>query len=102
MLEETPQAEQEQRAILFGVKEEVVLSPLPACTDKIIEIIQEQVGSVKLHNRFVKDLAADQYDMDEIFYELEIEFNLNIPDKDRVGFVRVQDVVDYIEGRCNA
>ena len=67
--------------------------------EKVKGIIVEQLGvadtAVTLEASFIDDLGADSLDIVELVMALEEEFDIEIPDAEKV--VTVGDVVDYIK-----
>lgn len=43
------------------------------------------------------DLGLTSFDLVSIVAEFEDEFDLEVPDRDIMGFVTIQDVMDYLE-----
>ncbi len=48
---------------------------------------------------FIDDLGADSIDSVELLMAFEVEFKIDIPEKDAELFQRVDDVVKYLESR---
>ena len=69
--------------------------------DKVKDIIVEQLGvdeeEIKLEASFIDDLGADSLDIVELIMALEVEFDLEIPDKEAEKIATVGDAVDYIK-----
>ena len=69
--------------------------------EKVQEIIVEQLGvekeEVTLEATIKEDLGADSLDAVEISMALEEKFEKAIPDEELEKFVRVSDIVAYIE-----
>ena len=72
-----------------------------AVTDKITEIIVEQLGvkpeEVTPEASFVDDLGADSLDTVELVMALEEEFGIEIPDEDAEKIATVGDAIKYIQ-----
>ena len=77
-----------------------------AVTDKVTEIIVEQLGvkpeEVTPEASFVDDLGADSLDTVELVMALEEEFGIEIPDEDAEKIATVGDSVRYIENKLKS
>jgi acyl carrier protein len=58
-------------------------------------------GKVKPEADFGKELGADSLDVVELVMAIEDEFEMEIEDQSASQIATVQDVLDYIEGRCD-
>lgn len=71
-----------------------------AITEKVIEIISEQMGADKTEisreTSFINDLNADSLDTVELVMEFEDEFDMSIPDEEAEKIQTVGAAVDYI------
>ena len=71
-----------------------------AITQKVIEIISEQMGADKTEisreTSFINDLNADSLDTVELVMEFEDEFDMNIPDEEAEKIQTVGAAVDYM------
>ena len=69
--------------------------------EEVQKVIAEQLGldlaQVKPESRLVEDLEADSMDVVELVTELEMNYQIEIPDEAMTTLVTVQDVVNYIE-----
>lgn len=69
--------------------------------DKVKEIIVEKLdvdeSLVTMDTDIMKDLEADSLDAVEVILGVEEEYGLEIPDEDADGFVKVCDIVNYID-----
>ena len=69
--------------------------------DKVKELIVEQLDvnaeDIEMDTDIMKDLEADSLDAVEIILGVEEEFDVEIPDEDAENFVKVGDIVEYIE-----
>jgi len=69
--------------------------------DRLIKIFAEETGitdiEITAETVLRKDLRINSYDFIQIICEIEEEFDIEISDKDIVGFVTVGDVVNYLE-----
>jgi len=76
-----------------------------AVTDKVREIIAEQLGVKKeevIDNaKFIDDLGADSLDTVELVMALEEEFGIEIPDEDAEKMVAVGEAIKYIEQKAS-
>ena len=72
-----------------------------AVSDRVIEIVSEQLGvdkdKVSQETSFVNDLGADSLDTVELVMELEEEFDINIPDDAAEKIQTVGQAIDFIE-----
>ncbi|HET6465982.1 MAG TPA: acyl carrier protein [Nitrospiria bacterium] len=66
---------------------------------RLAEKFQKNVSEISLESRLVQDLGLDSLDTFELLFELENEFNITIPTADALAFVRVQDVVAYVQNK---
>ena len=73
--------------------------------EKVKGIIVEQLGvadtAVTMEASFIDDLGADSLDIVELVMALEEEFDISIDDSVAEKFVKVSDVIDYIEKAKN-
>ena len=71
--------------------------------EKVKEIIVDTLNceqeKVTLEANLKEDLGADSLDAVELNMALEEAFDLSIPDEDLILFVKVQDIVRYIESK---
>ncbi len=51
---------------------------------------------VRNEMKLIEDLGLDSLDTFDLLFELEKEFEIEIPNVDALRFVRVQDVVSYV------
>ena len=69
--------------------------------EKVKELIVEQLDvdaeDIQMETDIMKDLEADSLDAVEIILGVEEEFDVEIPDEDAENFVKVGDIVEYIE-----
>ena len=76
-----------------------------AVTDKVREIIAEQLGvkkdEVTDEAKFIDDLGADSLDTVELVMALEEEFGVEIPDEDAEKMMTVGEAIKYIEQKAN-
>ena len=71
-------------------------------TDGVVEKLGVKAEDVTLDSTFVNDLGADSLDRVELVMALEDEFDLEIMDSDSEKFIKVSDVVSFIESKKNA
>ncbi|ABK60405.1 MULTISPECIES: acyl carrier protein [Clostridium] len=62
-----------------------------------LEINEDEI---KLGSNFQDDLGVDSLDIFEIVMEIEDEFDLEIPNEDIENVKTVEDLVKYIDSRC--
>ena len=71
--------------------------------EKVTKIIAEQLGvdkpEVPLEKDLMKDLNADSLDALEITMEIELEFDITIPDDAAGKLKTTQQIIDYLG--CN-
>ena len=74
--------------------------------EKMIPIIAEQLNvnesEIKAESNFKDDLGADSLDLFELVMAFEEEFGVEIPSEDLPSIVTVNDVVEYLKGKCVA
>lgn len=72
---------------------------------KITAVTVEKLGvkeeDVKLDASFVNDLGADSLDRVELVMALEDEFDIEIPDEVAEKFIKVSDVLAYVQSKVN-
>lgn len=62
-----------------------------------LEVSEDEI---KLESDFQDDLGVDSLDIFEIVMEIEDEFDLEIPNEDIENVKTVEDLVKYIDSRC--
>jgi acyl carrier protein len=70
--------------------------------ERIIKILSNfgiDKSAVSDDANFMKDLGFDSLDTVDLMMQLEMEFNISIPDEDYVRIVTVQSLVEYLEER---
>lgn len=69
--------------------------------DKVKEIIVEKLdvdeALVTMDTDILKDLEADSLDAVEVILGVEEEYGIEIPDEDADSFVKVCDIVNYVD-----
>lgn len=63
---------------------------------RLAKILKIQPSEVQKEARLIEDLEIDSLDILELIFELEEEFNIEIP-QDKSPFVTVQDVITYVQ-----
>lgn len=61
----------------------------------------KEMVDIQNEMRLIEDLGLGSLDIFELSFELETEFEIEIPTVDALRFVRVQDVITYIKGRTH-
>ncbi|MBN2078161.1 MAG: acyl carrier protein [Spirochaetes bacterium] len=76
---------------------------MPALFDRVQKIIMKQLNvdesQVSGDASFTDDLGADSIDSVELVMAFEAEFNIDITEQDAEGFIKVDDVVKYLQAR---
>ena len=62
----------------------------------LAKILKKQPSEVQKEARFIEDLEIDSLDTLDLIFELEEEFNIEIP-QGQLPFVTVQDVINYVQ-----
>lgn len=78
--------------------EEELLKKITAVTVEKLGVKEEEV---KLDSSFVNDLGADSLDRVELVMALEDEFDIEIPDDQAEKFIKVSDVLAYVQSKVN-
>lgn len=63
--------------------------------------LKRDVSSITPQHTLRGDLALNSLDAIELMFRIEEEFDLSIPDDDMQGFVKVGDVIDYLQRRLD-
>jgi acyl carrier protein len=61
--------------------------------------LKQDVSSITPEHTLRGDLKLNSLDAIELMFRIEEEFDLSIPDDDMMGFVKVGDVIDYLQLR---
>jgi acyl carrier protein len=61
--------------------------------------LKQDVSSITPEHTLRGDLKLNSLDAIELMFRIEEEFDLSIPDDDMQGFVKVGDVIDYLQRR---
>ena len=73
--------------------------------NKIKAVVVEKLGvkpeDVTTDASFVNDLGADSLDRVELVMALEEEFDIELLDEDAEKFIKVSDVLAYIQNKLN-
>jgi acyl carrier protein len=78
--------------------EEELIKKITAVTVEKLGVKEEEV---KLDSSFVNDLGADSLDRVELVMALEDEFDIEIPDDQAEKFIKVSDVLAYVQSKVN-
>ena len=62
----------------------------------LAKILKKQPSEVQKEARLIEDLEIDSLDTLELIFELEEEFNIEIP-QGQSSFKTVQDVINYVQ-----
>ena len=62
----------------------------------LAKILKKQPSEIQKEARFIEDLEIDSLDTLDLIFELEEEFNIEIP-QGQSPFVTVQDVINYVQ-----
>ncbi len=65
----------------------------------LAKILNKQPSQVQKDARLIEDLKIDSLDTLDLIFELEEEFDIEIPTEDELRFVTVQDVISYVENK---
>jgi acyl carrier protein len=63
--------------------------------------LKQNVSSITPEHTLRGDLKLNSLDAIELMFRIEEEFDLSIPDDDMQGFVKVGDVIDYLQRRLS-
>jgi len=63
--------------------------------------LKQDVSSITPEHTLRGDLKLNSLDAIELMFRIEEEFDLSIPDDDMMGFVKVGDVIDYLQRRLS-
>lgn len=72
--------------------------------EKLKEIIADQldVEDIRMESSITEDLHADSLDVVDLIMTIESEFDLEFPDSDVEAIKTVGDIVNYIEANTSA
>ncbi len=63
----------------------------------LAKIKMKPPAEIHKQSRLIEDLEIDSLDTLDLIFQLEEEFNIEIPQEDQLPFVTVQDVITYVE-----
>jgi acyl carrier protein len=63
--------------------------------------LKQDVSSITPEHTLRGDLKLNSLDAIELMFRIEEDFDLSIPDDDMQGFVKVGDVIDYLQRRLS-
>src|SRR4030095_10364528 len=63
--------------------------------------LKQDVSTITREHTLRGDLKLNSLDAIELMFRIEEEFDLSIPDDDMQGFVKVGDVIDYLQRRLS-
>jgi len=73
--------------------------------ERIIEglakILKKPPSEIHKEARLIEDLEIDSLDLLDLIFEVEEEFNIEIP-QNQAPFVTVQDVINYVQEKTKA
>jgi acyl carrier protein len=77
------------------------MEALDLIEERIKKGLAQKVGKTEISNdsRLIEDLGLDSLDTFDLLFELEKEFDIEIPTVDALRFIRVQDVVGYVRNK---
>jgi acyl carrier protein len=67
----------------------------------LAKIKQKPPNEIQKQSRLVEDLEIDSLDTLDLIFQLEEEFNIEVPQEEQLPFQTVQDVVTYVQRRTN-
>ena len=67
----------------------------------LAKILKKKPNEIQKEARLIEDLEIDSLDTLDLIFELEEEFNIEIP-QNQIPFVTVQDVIHYVEEKTKA
>ena len=69
--------------------------------DELLKMISRNLDVpetiIKPESTFKEDLGADSLSLVELVMAIEEKLNISVPDEDAEKFIRVQDVIAYLE-----
>ncbi len=63
----------------------------------LAKIKMKHPDEIQKQARLIEDLEIDSLDTLDLIFQLEEEFDIEIPQEDQLPFVTVQDVITYVE-----
>jgi len=74
-------------------------------TDKVIQVLAEMLHrkpeTIRMDSTLMDDLEMDSFTAIEMLFQLEDQYEIEIPDEQVQAFKTVLDIVDYLEIRLN-
>ncbi len=67
----------------------------------LAKIKMKDPSEIETQFRLIEDLEIDSLDTLDLIFQLEEEFNIEIPQEDQLPFVTVQDVITYVERKVD-
>jgi len=65
----------------------------------LAKIKKTKPETIQTQARLIEDLAIDSLDTLDLIFQLEEEFDIEIPQEDQLQFSTVQDVITYVQER---
>jgi len=65
----------------------------------LAKIKKQKPETIQKQARLTEDLNIDSLDTLDLIFQLEEEFNIDIPQEDQLQFCTVQDVITYVQER---
>jgi acyl carrier protein len=62
----------------------------------LAKVLNKQPSQIQKESRLIEDLMLDSLDTLDLIFQLEEEFNIEIPEAE-LHFVTVQDVITYVQ-----
>jgi len=62
----------------------------------LAKVLKKKPNEVQKEARLIEDLNIDSLDTLDLIFELEEEFNIEIP-QGQIPFVTVQDIINYVQ-----
>lgn len=69
--------------------------------DALSSFVKVQIKDIKGSSLLREELALDSMDTIELIFQIEDNYNIQIPDEDIMNFKTVHDVVQYVEKRID-
>ena len=61
------------------------------------EVFEAPTAEIDANTSVLEDLKADSVDLNEFHYQLELEFDLRLPDSVPAHFDKIKDIEKYID-----
>lgn len=78
------------------IKKNDILEKITRALSKLLIIDQQ---NIQPESALVEDLGLDSYYAVELLFELEDQYNIEIPDEEVAGFKTVNDIVAFVHNR---